>query len=121
MGVFLSRLKEGKPISVWGDGLVIRDYVYVKDLAEAFVLATEMDTASRVFNAGSGTGTSLNELIKVMADVTGVAAEVTYGSARSLDVPVNVLDVSRARRELGWMSRTGLADGIRKTWASLRR
>lgn len=121
VGVFLSRLKEGKPISVWGDGLVIRDYVYVKDLAEAFVLATEIDTASRVFNVGSGTGISLNELIKIMADVTGVEAEVTYGPARSLDVPVNVLDVSRARRELGWMSRTGLADGIRKTWASLRR
>jgi UDP-glucose 4-epimerase len=121
VGVFLSRLKEGKPISIWGDGLVIRDYVYVKDLAEAFVLATEMDTQSRMFNVGSGTGTSLNELIKIMVDVTGVAPEVRYGSGRALDVPVNVLDVSRAGRELGWTARTGLADGVRKTWASLRR
>ena len=120
VGVFLSRLKEGKPISIWGDGLVIRDYVYVKDVAEAFVLATEMDTQSRLFNVGSGTGTSLNELIKIMADVTGVAPEVRYGPGRALDVPVNVLDVSRAGRELGWTAHTGLADGIRMTWASLR-
>jgi len=121
VGVFLARLAEGKPISIWGDGLVIRDYVYVKDVAEAFVLATEMDTQSRVFNVGSGTGTSLNELVKIMADVTGIAPEVTYGPARSLDVPVNVLDVSLARRELGWVPHTGLVDGIGRTWSSLRR
>jgi UDP-glucose 4-epimerase len=121
VGVFLSRLKAGKPITIWGDGLAIRDYVYVKDLAEAFVLATEMDTQSRTFNIGSGTGTSLNELIKIMVDVTGMAPEITYGRARSLDVPVNVLDVSRARRELGWMPRMELVDGIRGTWASLHR
>lgn len=70
---------------------------------------------------GARTGTSLNELIKVMTDVTGVAPEVRYGPARPLDVPVNVLDVSRAGRELGWTAHTALADGIRKTWASLRR
>ena len=121
VGVFLSRLKERKPIHIWGDGLAIRDYVYVKDIAEAFVLATEMKTQSRAFNIGSGTGTSLNELIKIMVDVTGVAPEVTYDRARSLDVPVNVLDASLARRELGWMPRVGLVDGIRRTWASLHR
>ena len=119
VGVFLSRLREGKPIHIWGDGLAIRDYVYVKDVAEAFVLATEMDTQSRVFNIGSGTGTSLNGLIKIMAGVTGIAPEVTYGGARWLDVPVNVLDVSLAERGLGWMPRTGLVEGIRRTWASL--
>jgi UDP-glucose 4-epimerase len=121
VGVFLSRLKEGKPIHIWGDGLATRDYVYVKDVADAFVLATEMDTQSRVFNVGSGRGTSLNELLRVMIDVTGVAPEVTYDRARSLDVPVNVLDVSLARRELGWMPHTGLVDGIGRTWASLAR
>ena len=119
VGVFLSRLKHGKPLNIWGDGLAIRDYVYVKDVAEAFALATEMDTPSRVFNIGSGTGTSLNELIKIMADVTGVAPEVTYSRARTLDVPVNVLDISLAKRGLGWMPRMGLADGIRRTWDSL--
>jgi UDP-glucose 4-epimerase len=121
VGVFLSRLKEGKPIHIWGDGLATRDYVYVRDIAEAFVLATETDTQSRVFNIGSGRGTSLNELIKIMVDVTGVTPEVTHDRARSLDVPVNVLDVSLARRELGWMPRTGLVDGIGRTWASLQR
>jgi UDP-glucose 4-epimerase len=117
--VFLSRIKQRKPVNIWGDGLAIRDYVYVKDIAEAFVLATEMDTQSRVFNVGSGTGTSLNELIKIMAGITGVAPETTYGPARWLDVPVNVLDVSLARRELGWIPRTGLMEGIRRTWDSL--
>ena len=121
VGVFLSRLTQGKPINIWGDGLATRDFVYVKDVAEAFVLATEMDTQSRVFNIGSGRGTSLNELIKIMVGVTGVAPEVTYDRARSLDVPVNVLDVSLARRELGWVPRIGLADGIGRTWASLPR
>ena len=119
VGVFLSRLKQGKPIHVWGDGLATRDYVYVRDLAEAFVLAAETDTRSRVFNVGSGRGTSLSELIKILAEATGVTPEVTYDRARSLDVPVNVLDVSLARRELGWVPRTGLVEGIGRTWASL--
>lgn len=121
VGVFLSRLREGKPINIWGDGLATRDYVYVKDVAEAFVLATETDTQSRVFNVGSGRGTSLNELLKIMGDVTGIVPEVTYDRGRPLDVPVNVLDVSLARRELGWMPHTGLVDGIGRTWASLPR
>jgi UDP-glucose 4-epimerase len=121
VGVFLSRLWEGKPIHIWGDGLATRDYVYVRDVAEAFALATETDTSSRVFNVGSGRGTSLNELIKIMVEVTGITPEIAYDRPRPLDVPVNVLDVSLARRELGWVPHTGLVDGVGRTWASLSR
>lgn len=120
VGVFLSRLKQGKPITIWGDGLVIRDYVYVKEIADAFVLATEIDTPSRVFNIGTGVGTSLNELIKITEKVTGIAPEVRYDPGRPLDVPVNVLDVSLAKLALGWVPRVTLVDGIRRTWLWLQ-
>ena len=119
VGVFLNRLRLGEPITIWGDGGVVRDYLYVSDLVDALLLAAEKDTPHRLFNIGSGHGASLNELVELMAEAgadVGKRPEVEYLPGRPLDVPTNVLDVSRAREELGWEPRTDLADGIARTW-----
>ena len=64
--------------------------------------------------------TSLNELIAIIASVTGERPEVRYVAGRSLDVPANVLDVARVREELGWKPQTGLDEGIDRTWDWIR-
>ncbi len=120
VAVFLHRAHAGEPITIWGDGSVVRDYLYVSDLAEALVLAGGIESRQSVFNVGSGRGTSLNELIALIADVTGERPAVDYVPGRVLDVPANVLDVTRARGDLGWSPRTGLAEGIAHTWAWIR-
>lgn len=114
--VFLNRIRTGEPITVWGDGSVVRDYLYISDLARALALAAEAQTESKVFNIGSGRGVSVNELLEVMAAVVGESLDVEYLPARSLDVPLSVLDVSRAREELGWSAGTDLAEGVARTW-----
>ena len=120
VAVFLQHLSAGEPITIWGDGSVVRDYLYVSDLAEALVLAGGVESRQSVFNVGSGRGTSLNELISLIVDVTGERPEVEYVSGRAMDVPANVLDVTRAREELGWRSRTDLVEGTARTWDWIR-
>ena len=118
--VFLSRLRAGQPVTIWGDGSVVRDYLYISDLVEALKLAARANLGRKVLNVGSGRGTSLNELIAIIARVTGSRPEVRYVAGRSLDVPANVLDVARVREELGWKPQTGLDEGIDRTWDWIR-
>ena len=120
VAVFLDRALRGKPIQVWGDGSVVRDYLYVGDAAEALLKAAAFEGEPRLFNIGSGAGTSLTQLIKEIEALLGRAVPVEYTAARSLDVPANVLDASLARRHLGWAPRTSLAEGLRRTHASMR-
>ena len=120
VAVFLDRALRGKPIQVWGDGSVVRDYLYVGDAAEALLKAAAFEGEPRLFNIGSGAGTSLTQLIKEIEALLGRAVPVEYTAARSLDVPANVLDASLARRHLGWTPRTSLAEGLRRTHASMR-
>lgn len=114
--VFLHRLRTGQPVTIWGDGSVVRDYLYISDLVEALKLAAEAETQQKVFNVGSGRGTTLNELVAIIAAVTGERPEVEYVPGRALDVAANVLDVVRVREELGWSPRTELVEGIDLTW-----
>lgn len=116
VGVFLGRLARGEPITIWGDGSVVRDYFHVRDMAHAFVLATEASLNAGLFNIGSGQGMSLTNLLTQIAIVTGRQPQVTYAPARVVDVPVNVLAVDHARTQLGWQPKIDLTTGLRQTW-----
>jgi len=119
ISVFLNRIHGGRPVTIWGDGGVVRDYLYVSDLTEALVLAARIKTHAKVLNIGSGRGYSLNELLRAMAEVLGEKPQVEHLPARSLDVPENVLGVSRARAELGWSPEVGLKEGIAHVWKGI--
>jgi UDP-glucose 4-epimerase len=112
IAVFLRKALNDKPIEIWGDGTVVRDYVYVGDVAEAFVRALERSTAPKVFNIGSGEGRSLNEIIQIISTIHGRPLTVNYQPPRKIDVPVNVLDISLARTHLNWQPKTPLHVGI---------
>jgi UDP-glucose 4-epimerase len=115
VGVFLHHALLGKPIEIWGDGSVTRDYVYIGDVAEAFASALAYSGPQSVFNVSSGAGTSLNDLIAMMEKLLGRPVERHYLPGRPIDVPVNVLCNDLARRELGWTPRVSLFAGLEKT------
>ena len=94
----------------------MRDYVYIKDLITAPIKAIENENGESIFNVGSGKGTSINELLAVIRQVTGNNLAVKYTKKRSIDVPANVLDVSRAKKELKFIPTISLREGIEKTW-----
>jgi UDP-glucose 4-epimerase len=116
VGAFLNLVKRGEPIMLWGDGSVRRDYVYVGDVARAFRAALEQQSPFKVFNVGTGVGTSLVELIGLIEQVTGCRARILKEPARPVDVPVNILDPARARQYLRWEARTSLETGLLRTW-----
>lgn len=117
VGAFLRRLGRGEPIVVWGDGSVTRDYVYVGDVARAFRAVLGQQSPYKVFNVGTGIGTTLLELIARMEQVIGRRGHIIQQPRRQIDVPVNILDPTRAREHLGWNPATSLESGLRGTWS----
>lgn len=120
VGAFLRNGLAGKPIDIWGDGSVVRDYIYVDDVANAFALALEHDPSYSVFNIGSGIGLSLNQVADRIERALDLKITRNYHPGRTIDVPANVLDCSLAARQLGWEPTVPIEEGIRHTAAWLR-
>lgn len=113
VAVFLGKILRGEPIEIWGDGSVVRDYIYIHDAVDAMLAALERTTSEHVFNIGSGRGHSLNELIDLMEAVTGRTADRRYLAGRQFDVAANVLSIGRAKQLLDWSPKVGLDSGLR--------
>lgn len=119
---FLSCVRTGDPIVIWGDGTIVRDYVYIDDTAAAFASAClTANLASGEYNIGSGEGFSLNDLIQRITDVCGTAAAVEYRPSRAFDVPEVVLDFCKFRSATGWQPTTLFSDGLRRMWEHLQK
>lgn len=116
VAVFLERVVQGGLIEIWGDGTVVRDYIYIKDAVRAVRLLLETSDAQGTFNLGTGQGTSLNELVQKIELVTGRKVEAKHLPGRTLDVPANVLDIGRIRSATNWIPSVSLEDGLRRTW-----
>ena len=112
---FLHRAHRGEPIEIWGDGKVVRDYLYVGDVADALARAMDHRGERRVLNIGSGVGRDLNDIVAAIEKVVGRPVHKRYVPGRSFDVPANVLDIRVARAELGWQPATAFEEGLRRT------
>lgn len=114
--VFMNQLRRGRPLRIWGDGRVVRDYVFVSDIVDAIARAVATAGEPRTFNIGSGRGIALIDLVTMMSEVAGVEPTIEQLPARRLDVPISVLDISRARETLGWAPKVELRDGLTRVW-----
>ena len=115
ISTFMRRMRDGQRIEIWGTGHVVRDYLYVSDLAALCVAAAESDLCGAV-NAGSGEGRSLLELIDALANVSGQVIVPDFMPSRKIDVPYSVLDIAKAREMLCWQPVIDFRDGLRTTW-----
>jgi UDP-glucose 4-epimerase len=120
IGTVYARLLLNRPVALFGDGRAVRDFVYVEDVADAFVRALRYTGPARVFNVGSGEGTELRDLLTAIEGVTGRTIPTTRAPARSFDVAANVLDISCARHQLGWQPVVPLRTGLARTWDAFR-
>jgi UDP-glucose 4-epimerase len=118
VGAFLHRLARGEPIALYGDGSVVRDYLYVGDLAAAVIQLLDNLDAPAVLNVGSGEGVSLTELLEVVGEATGEPTTVERLPARDLDVEAIVLDVSRLRAAIDFAPRS-LDEGVAAVWSAM--
>lgn len=113
--IFLYRALHDVPIEIWGDGSVVRDYIYISDVADAFAAALTYQGQKSVFNISSGVGTSLNDLISEIERLLGRPVNRQYISARPFDVPVSILSNKLAGMELEWQPKIDLREGFFKT------
>jgi UDP-glucose 4-epimerase len=114
VAIFLGRLRDGQPLRVFGDGRQTRDYVYVGDVVQATLAATERDAG--VFNVGTGRETSVLELAEVCADAAGAPGATEHAPPRAGELQRSVLDPGLAAERIGWRPQVTLAEGIRRTW-----
>lgn len=112
IAVFLAKIIQDKAIEIWGDGSTIRDYVFVDDLVSACILLLSYNGGQRVFNIGSGIGYSLKEVIQLIKAKCGYPVNVAFIAKRIQDVSANILDVKLAQKELQWVPKVDLSEGI---------
>jgi len=102
-----------KPTVIYGNGSAIRDYIYVKDLSKLVCKVLDSDRCG-VYNAGSGHGYNINEVIETIESVTGVTVKKQNSEARGFDVSEIVLDNILAEKHFGWKASVSLSSGIEK-------
>jgi nucleoside-diphosphate-sugar epimerase len=131
--IFIKRVLEGKPPIIFGDGLQRRDFIHVSDVVQLHNLCIESDKAvGEVYNAGTGVGTTIKELARIVIECSGLEIEPIYedvpeGSFSKYlprrriprELKTMILDIGKAKRELGWVPRTPLKAGIKEEmdWA----
>ena len=121
VAIFCERLQSAEELTIFGDGEQTRDYVYVKDVVVANLLASEMvlkpgpDIDAVAFNVGTGVGTSVNRLADVLESIAENRPGRVYREARAGELRHSTLDVSRFA-ECGWAARHTLEDGLRETF-----
>jgi Nucleoside-diphosphate-sugar epimerases len=115
IGTYLWRIVKNEPIEVWGDGSTVRDFIYIRDLADLCVTALA-SSACGVFNAGQGQGASILEIIEMIQNTTGKKLTPVFRAGRDFDVPRVILDISRAQQTFDWVPKLDLQSGIDQTW-----
>ena len=120
VAIFFGKLLEGARPRIFGDGLQTRDYVYVGDVVEANLAALAYDGEAQVFNIGTQRETSVVELLAACQAAAGTGLDPEFEDARLGELQRSCLECSRAASELGWRARTGIAEGLGETLASLR-
>ncbi len=110
---WMERISRGEPPIIFGDGSQSMDFVYVEDVARAFVIAASGDVSGMVFNVASGTETTLRELAERLLAVMGSSLSIEYQPARAVSaVTRRIADTRLARERLGFCAEVGLAEGL---------
>ena len=123
VAIFCQRIRDGRPLTVFGDGAQTRDYVYVSDVAEAtFTVATASLPApggidARAFNIGTGVATSVVALANALRAVAGADVPIEHAPKRPGEQQDSFLAITKARAALGWSPRVALRDGLADTFA----
>jgi UDP-glucose 4-epimerase len=114
ISLFARKIKDGEPVTIYGDGEQTRDFLYVTDAVEALILAAEKDVAGKTINIGTGKETSLNRLVDLLGKITGKSPQVIHAPLRKGDIVRSYADISLARELLGFSPSVSIEDGLRQ-------
>ena len=115
ISIFLERLSNNEPITIFGDGTTTRDFVFVEDVVLANIIALDAPSASRqVYNIGTGDEVSLLKVAQTIGTHLGVTPNIQFEEERIGDIKRSVGDTTRARNELSWKPLTSFEKGIER-------
>ena len=112
---FTYKALKGDEITVYGDGSVVRDFIYIDDAIRAIMKIAKGENKHRTFNLGCGYGTSIKQVLETIEKALGKSMNVSYIEGREVDVPVNYLDISRYEKYYGALNPISLEEGVKKT------
>ncbi len=115
IAIFTGLMSRNEPVTIHGDGLQERDFVYVQDVAEANHLALSLTSGGYVYNLGTGKPINVIQIFEALKEITGYSREAIFGPARLGETRRIYLDSTRFQEETGWRPQTSLANGLRKT------
>lgn len=115
VAAFIKNIREGEPITVYGDGSQTRDYLFVEDLGDGIIAAIKGHVTG-VYQLGFGVPTSVNSLLEILKDVTAQPFEVRYEDFRAGEILHTHCDISSARKSFGFDPKISLQEGVAKTW-----
>jgi UDP-glucose 4-epimerase len=115
VAIFAQALLAGRPTKIFGDGTDTRDYVFVDDVVDAFVKASGNTGGGQRFNIGTGVETSVRQLHSAIANAAGAPDEPEFHPPRLGDLKRSCLDISLAKKVLGWTPKVDLAEGVAQT------
>lgn len=113
VAVAIGKILKGEPVEIWGDGSVVRDYLYIDDLTRVFWQLIEAKPDSTIINIGSGKGYHVNEVLDLLKKVSDKDFQVIYKNPRPVDVSYMVLNIQRLKRYVTCRF-TPFEEGIRK-------
>jgi len=117
ISIFLSRTREGKPLTIFGDGKQTRDFIFVKDVARANILAaTHPSAVGEIFNIATGKENSIEELVDIIKQVSAKEIQVIYADSRAGEVKYSRASIEKAQRLLGYNPETNFKEGLLLTW-----
>lgn len=114
VAIFCGKLLSGEQVTIYGDGMQTRDYVYVDDVVDAFVSALDYPK-SEVFNIGTAIETNVNQLYEMLAGKVNSNSNMIYGPERLGEQKRSVIDFAKAKKELNWEPKVNLEEGLEKT------
>lgn len=116
IAIALHAIAQGRPVTVFGDGSMVRDYIHVDDVAVTIAAMTGKPHRHEVYNVGSGTGIAVGELLEIIERVVGRRFDVEHAPVPPSFVQRSVLDVTRVVEEFGTVPAVTLEDGIGEVW-----
>ena len=119
ISTFLKKIHADEKIEIWGNGSVTRDFIYISDLIN-ICLKAGLSGSCGIFNAGSGVGYSINEVVSFISCATGKKIDLITKQSRTYDVPSVVLDISKAANEFCWRPDVEIQDGITQLWQQMK-
>lgn len=120
--IFISKVLKGEEITIWGDGMNVRDYIHINDAIQGIDAVINYKGKERIFNIGTGIGTSLLDIIGYIVNSLGYDfPKISFLPKRKCDVKRNIMDISRIKQCTNWYPTITIQEGIKQCIETIRK